>query len=272
MAENPKKDERKLTAYERWELPNLADGQDKPIFEKGILLKTEATVTSEEVDQSTLVYEPLTASQLEEIRSAAYEEGFAQGTEEGRKEGLEKGYEEGLEKGNAEGFETGHKQGYDEGHAEALTLAEEKLAQIEAQLELMQAELIAPITNIRSEIDELIFATVSRLVENISLIQLTQTAKDDLSKQLRMILDSVEDVEGKIRIRLNPEDYENLKEFGVLDRTGLHIELDDSLQQGGFFIDSKEFFVDGSIETRLQSVMDELKELHNQIRAEDDVS
>ena len=58
------KDERKLTAYERWELPHLEDNKPKDHSGPAILVQKETVVTTEEVDQDTLVYEPLTASQL----------------------------------------------------------------------------------------------------------------------------------------------------------------------------------------------------------------
>ncbi|MGE0080904.1 MAG: flagellar assembly protein FliH [Thiohalomonadaceae bacterium] len=62
----------KLTAYERWELPNVGTEQ--------------ARVTDEEVDAAAL-REMLSAEKLEEIRNQAHAEGFEQGRSEGLKAG-----------------------------------------------------------------------------------------------------------------------------------------------------------------------------------------
>ena len=61
----------KLTAYERWELPNMADGQGKP----------EPSIT--DVDEQEALAQPFTAEQLEAIQQEAYQEGFEQGRQEG---------------------------------------------------------------------------------------------------------------------------------------------------------------------------------------------
>lgn len=61
-----------LTAYERWELPNVGS--------------ETARVTAEELDASAL-REMLSAEKLEEIRNQAHTEGFEQGRNEGLKAG-----------------------------------------------------------------------------------------------------------------------------------------------------------------------------------------
>jgi len=69
-----------LTAYERWELPNV-----------GVPVAAEpAEPTAEEIDAAQL-RELLSAEKLEEIRSEAHKEGFEQGFEQGRREGQQAG-------------------------------------------------------------------------------------------------------------------------------------------------------------------------------------
>ena len=110
--------EKKLTAYERWELPNLeGESRNAKAQSFGLAIKDdEAVEITEEIDEDSVVYEPLTAQQLEEIRLAAYEEGFAQGQDEGQKAG----YEEGFAKGQDEGHQQGIEQGHEAGRSEAL--------------------------------------------------------------------------------------------------------------------------------------------------------
>src|SRR5690606_5800997 len=85
----------KLTAYERWELPNI--GTDQPAARP----KTDAQQK----------VRPPTAEEIEVIRQQAFDEGkqegYAAGFEEGRQAGLVAGTEQGIE----QGFEQGLKDG-----------------------------------------------------------------------------------------------------------------------------------------------------------------
>lgn len=261
MTEDEKKSSRKLTAYERWELPHLQDPAPKQSSGPAVLVQSEATVAAEEVDQDSLVYEPLTASQLEEIRSAAYEEGFSQGKEDGWNQGLEEGRLEGLDQGRQEGHEEGKEAGFAEGKEEALAEAREKLSYVESLVNQIADELQAPLEASRDSVEKVVYQTVSRLVQNITQVQLTDVAQETLSLQLKHALDATEGFASSARIRVNPSDLEFVKEMEATQRIRLQFEADPGIEQGGFFLDGKNFFVDGSIETRLSQTLAELDQL-----------
>ena len=66
-------DGEKLTAFERWELPNMGKPEPPP-----------PQVEEVEVDE----VQPLTAEQIAEIEDAARKEGYAKGFEQGQRDGL----------------------------------------------------------------------------------------------------------------------------------------------------------------------------------------
>ncbi|MCV2401395.1 FliH/SctL family protein [Marinomonas sp. C2222] len=260
-ADNSDKDVRKLTAYERWELPHLDGGEAVVDSGPAILVRKETVVTSEEVDQESLVYEPLTASQLEEIRSAAYDEGFIQG----EKEGHERGYADGSLKGEAEGFEKGHLEGYEAGLEKGLLEAKEdakvKLEAIETLLQSAVSEIVSPLENSRAAVEAILYESMTRMVENICLTSMTQEASQELKSQLTRVFEEIGEYEGSIKIRLNSDDVAVLSELDVISRLNLKVETDDLLVKGSFVLDSKSFHIDGRIEQRLAAVFDEIRNL-----------
>ncbi len=259
--EDEKKIERKLTAYERWELPNLENNKVTEDTGPAILIQKDTSITTEEVDQDSLVYEPLTASQLEEIRSAAYDEGFIQGEGDGHA----KGYEDGLAKGEPEGFEKGHAegliQGREEGEAAAKEIAQSQLESVEKLLADVVREITMPLEESRAAAETILYQTMTRLIENVCLSQMKEEAHTVLKAQLSRIFEEIGEYEGRIRLRLHPNDISVLEALAVRDRLTLQVDEDESLIEGGFLLDSKSFHVDGRVEQRLETVCNELRHL-----------
>lgn len=255
------KDERKLTAYERWELPHLEGSKPKENSGPAILVQKETVVTTEEVDQDTLVYEPLTAAQLEEIRSAAYDEGFIQGEEEGHK----KGHSDGFAKGEVDGFEKGHEegslQGVEEGKVQARADAKAQLEALESLLINVVQEMTQPLESSRLAAENILYQTMVRIIENVCLSKMEQDGHQVLKEQLSRVLDELGEYAGRVKLRLHPDDVSIIDELGVKERLTLQLETDDTLISGGFVIDSKSFHIDGRVEQRLDAVCTELRHL-----------
>ncbi|NVK72496.1 flagellar assembly protein FliH [Marinomonas sp. CT5] len=258
------KDERKLTAYERWELPHLDNNQAKSNSGPAILVQKNAVVTTEEVDEESLVYEPLTASQLEEIRSAAYEEGFIQGEEEGHK----KGHADGFSKGEVDGFEKGHEEGrllgIDEGMSQAKADAKLQLENIETLLANVVQEMTFPLEESRAAAENILYQSMIRIVENVCLSKMSEDGHKVLKEQLSRVFDEIGEYEGRVRLRLHPDSVAVLDELGVKERLTLQLETDATLVSGDFVIDSKSFHIDGRIGQRLEAVFNELSHLSTQ--------
>lgn len=261
MSDKQEKSERKLTAYERWELPHLENNASREHSGPAILIRKDTMVTTEEVDQDSLVYEPLTASQLEEIRSAAYDEGFIQGEEEGHK----KGHSDGFAKGEVDGFEKGHEEGrllgIEEGKAQAREVAEAQLESIEALLANIVKEITSPLEESRTAVEDVLYHSMARIIENVCLAKMQQEGHKVLKEQLTRVFDEIGEYEGRVRLRLHSNDIVVLEELGVKSRLTLQVEADDSLVSGSFVIDSKSFHIDGRLEQRLEAVWEELRHL-----------
>ncbi|MGO2513211.1 FliH/SctL family protein [Marinomonas polaris] len=255
------KGERKLTAYERWELPHLENNKPNASSGPALLIQKNTSFTTEEVDEDSLIYEPLTASQLEEIRSAAYDEGFIQGEEEGHK----KGHSDGFAKGEVDGFEKGHQEGrsigIDEGLAQARAEAQIKLEALEALLANVVKEITLPLEESRAAAENILYQSMARIIENVCLSKMTEDGHQVLREQLTRVFDEIGEYEGRVRLRLHPADVTILDELGIKDRLTIQLETDDSLINGGFVIDSKSFHIDGRVEQRLEAVCDELRHL-----------
>ncbi len=260
--QNKDKNERKLTAYERWELPHLENNISKANDTgPAILIKKSHVEEIEEVDEDSLVYEPLTASQLEEIRSAAYDEGFIQGEEEGHK----KGHADGFSKGEVDGFEKGHEDGHqigvEEGKEQAKVQAQSQLEALETLLANVVKEIVQPLEDSRSAAESILYQTMARMIENVCLSKMTQDGHQVLKEQLSKVFEEIGEYEGRVRLRLHPDDVSILEDLGVRDRLTLQLDLDDSLTSGDFVIDSKSFHIDGRIEQRLKAICSELHQL-----------
>lgn len=251
--------EKKLTAYERWELPQLEAAANAKQSSQALALKTDDAVeVSEEIDEGSLVYEPLTAQQLEEIRLAAYEEGYAQGHEEG----LKAGHEEGSLKGHEEGFQQGLEQGMAEGTEKALqegiALAESRLGSIEQLLASVLNEFEHPLESSRDQLEHLLQSATKRIVEHVIKRELSESSDALLTSELEKVLNTLGEQEGRAVLKVHPDSVEAAQALALDQRLTLKIKPDSSLIEGGFILDSHAFYVDGTIESRLSDVLKSL--------------
>lgn len=272
MSEDANKEGHKLTAYERWELPHLKNPTPRHDTGPSILLRKDSTIVHEEIDEASLVYEPLTASQLEEISSAAYDEGYVQGLEEGYQAGLEKGHAEGFAKGLEEGTEKGTIEGSEKGMEQGVSEAREKLLAVEELLETLRVELESPLHDCKDQVEKIIYQSVKRLVENVTHTQLAETADQTLTAQVTHLMQGLEDLEQPIRLRVHPDTIDLIKTFTVFDRVSIKVEGDESLLPGGFLLDSKGAYIDASIEQKVKLILDDLHTIYPRSEADSDGS
>ncbi|SBS24953.1 flagellar assembly protein H [Marinomonas aquimarina] len=252
--------EKKLTAYERWELPNL-EGQSsnakKPSHALAIK-DNEAVEVTDEIDEDSVVYEPLTAQQLEEIRLAAYEEGFAQGHQEGQKAGYDEGFAQGQEEGQQQGLEQGHEAGKNEAHTQGIELAQAHLGELENLLNATLKEFERPLESTRERLESLLQMATKRMVEHVVRRELSEEASDLIHNELEKILNSLGDSEGRAVLMVHPKTIEAIEALAAEQRLTIKIKPDPSLLEGGFILDAHDFYVDGTVESRLNDVLKSL--------------
>lgn len=224
-----------LTAYERWELPLLdASGNEIP--------------REEERD-----VRPLTAADLSAIRDAAREEGFREGRDAGYQEGLaqgrDSGHEEGLQTGLAEGREQGRKQGYEE----ARTAIDSKLE----RLEQVMAELLLPIRRQEDELETALVNLTTVLARTVVFRELTIDSSQ-IHKVVRKALAALPSTADNIRIRINPEDCELVREAAARLDTQVSIVEDEEILPGGCKVETRQSLVDFTVEKRFQRTVQKM--------------
>ena len=224
-----------LTAYERWELPLLdASGNEIP--------------REEERD-----VRPLTAADLSAIREAAREEGFREGREAGYQEGLAQGrasgHEEGLQAGLAEGRELGEKQGHDEARADIDSKLE--------RLEQVMADLLLPIQRHEDELETALVNLTTVLARTVVFRELTIDSSQ-IHKVVRRALAALPSTADNIRIHINPEDCELVREAAARLDTQVSIIEDDDILAGGCKVETRQSLVDFTVEKRFQRTVQKM--------------
>ena len=164
-----------------------------------------------------------------------------------------------------DGFEKGHEEGrllgVEEGKAQAQADAKIQLEALEALLSSVVQEITQPLEDSRAAAENILYQSMTRIIENVCLSKMTQDGHQVLKEQLSRVFDEIGEYEGRIKLRLHPGDVSVLDELGVKERLTLQIENDDTLISGGFVIDSKSFHIDGRVEQRLEAVCSELSHL-----------
>ena len=130
-----------LELLKRWPSPVLSSDKKAPPGKTNALNKTlplQKTAAAEVDEEAQLEIKPLTADDIEQIRQAAFEEGFGQGKEEG----FSKGYEEGREQGNADGIAHGQAEGKKLGLEQAAAEIEQKKLELATLLDQLQQPLL----------------------------------------------------------------------------------------------------------------------------------
>ncbi|MCP4288393.1 MAG: flagellar assembly protein FliH, partial [Gammaproteobacteria bacterium] len=193
---------------------------------------------------------PPTAEEIEAIRQAAYDEGFA----EGKQTGFDEGKAEGLEAGKAEGLEQGHQEGLAQG-------LEDGKAQIEQQTELWQSlveNLHAPLQQADEQVRKEIVKLSVALARSVIRTEVT-LSENVILQALSEGLKALPVEETQYKIHLNPEDIALVTEhFGeeTIQAKGWTLIDTPALSRGGCDIVTQNNAVDLSIERRCKNVLD----------------
>lgn len=215
-----------LTAYERWELPNI-DG--------GAINKSRSATVRKPV-------KPLTADDLEKIRQEAYQAGF----EEGKKEGFEQGKQEGLIAGKKQGHQDGFKQGMQDGQV--------KIDQTVAQLRQCLQNLSNPI----QEQAHLVEQAMLNLALAVSRAVIHRELKLDSTQVLATIQNAIQhlpDMSTGIKVRLSPQDAEFARQAKDSFENAFEVIADPSVQAGGCLMETSSQLIDYTIEKRFQKTV-----------------
>ncbi|MBU1310635.1 MAG: flagellar assembly protein FliH [Gammaproteobacteria bacterium] len=243
---------------QHWHTPDLTNESRPDTGRTNALNLTlpQARKVRQELEEEVVV-KPLTAEDIEQIRQAAYDEGFAQGKEEG----FSKGYSEGREQGTQDGLLQGQAEGKKQGLAQGEQELTERLAQLTGLIEQMQKPL----------------ASVDRKVEQqllqLSLAMAQAVIAVEVQTNPKVILQAVTEATSalpldaaQIRIRLHPDDMAVIEQFyptTQLAERGWQLQTDATVAQGGCLVETARSSVDRSLSQRLQSSLEHFIQLQD---------
>lgn len=237
-----------LTAYQRWELPNV-DPPSEP--------ESSPDAPPAQADESArkgpraprASTAPPTLDEIEAIQREAQEEGFAAGYQEGRREGRDQGYKKGQAEGHAEGYQRGFAEGLNAGRDEAL-LRVQKLDQI---LTALSDPLAALDRAVEEELVVLAIGIARQLVRRE-----LRTSPGEIVAVVRGAVGLLPVASVGIQVRLHPEDARLIREvlsLGPDDRPVWQIIEDQALSRGGCVVNSELSRIDATVEKRLGAVI-----------------
>ena len=217
----------------------------------------EVKEVSESVKESSKIkldLEEEVKRKLDQARKEGFEKGYKEGFEAGRKEGYEKGRQEGINQGRKEGFDKGFKDGFDrgfeEGKAEARRVIEERYNSILDRA----AESIETLCDLQREFRERL-----RLIEDLAVSVVCTAMKklffvvpeeEVVANTVRELLDRVAEGQ-KVKLKLNPKDYDVIKERLSLPDT-VSVATDSSLKRGACVVETTTGVIETSVEERLR--------------------
>ncbi|MGC8119406.1 flagellar assembly protein FliH [Marinobacter sp. VGCF2001] len=219
-----------MTAWERWELPLLD--------ERGNQVAQEEEVR------------PLTASDLEEIRTAAREDGF----QEGRAAGHSEGFEQGRSEGHQAGYAAGEAEGRAYGEQQAQEQTRQEVASRMERLEHLMGELLLPIQRHEEELESVLVNLSTVLARAVVFRELSMDSSH-IRQVVRRALSELPSTADSLRIHIHPDDIEPVREVAERLETAAVIVEDESVMAGGCKVESRHSLVDFTVEKRFQRVV-----------------
>ena len=197
----------------------------------------EAQSTVEDVADNTL--QPITLEELEQIRQEAYQEAYN------------------------EGFAVGEKEGFHSGQLKAQHESEAVLTARLHVLEQLMQQLLEPIAQQDQALEHMLLELLIQLVREVIRRELVLDSSQvgTIVKEALKLLPMGAD---NIRIHVHPQDFMQIKALRERHEEQWRILEDDTLMPGGCRIETEHSQIDASIETRLQRVIDQLLEQHQE--------
>jgi flagellar assembly protein FliH len=193
---------------------------------------------------------PLTAEDIENIRQAAFDEGFNQGKEEG----FAKGHEEGKVSGHEEGVASGHQEGIETGLAEG----KENIDEQSSAWQSLTEQLHKPLLDVEKNVEQQLIHLVVQLTEAITL-QEAKTNPDILIGAISAGIKALPSQEAQTQILLHPSDIKRVeKQFGAkhVQEQGWRLLAAPQLAPGSCQIENSTSNIDLSIKSRIKEVLD----------------
>ena len=222
------------SAYQRWEMTSFGDERPSALAQRAAEAEKAAAARAYEPPQQQQqppqpAIQLPTAEELEAIRAAAHDEGYAEGLDAGQAAGHAAGYEEGLALGRAEAAEElDHLRRLATTFGDAVTEADETISNDVLELALHLAR---------------------------GMVRTAFDVKPDLILPVvREAIDYLPNLQQPALLMLHPEDALIVRSSigHELDKSGWRIVEDESLARGGCRVDTASNQIDAQIASRWQ--------------------
>lgn len=239
----------KQTEHDTWGIPDVQDktGDPDKINALGLKRSWRYEPPEESVEEEPV---PLTAEEIEEIRQAAYEEGFNQGKEEG----FSKGYDE----GKAQGHEQGVLEGKEEGLTQGLEQGQEQITQIAQNWQGLVDTLHKPLADVEQNVEQQLLHLVAQLVEAVTAVE-AKTNPEILLNAIAEGMKALPANEPNTQVQLNPLDVSVVEaQFGAeyIAEKGWRLLPAPHVEQGSCQIENSTSNIDLTIKSKLKDVLD----------------
>ncbi|MDO6680258.1 MULTISPECIES: flagellar assembly protein FliH [unclassified Shewanella] len=198
--------------------------------------------------------DPNSAEPSWEDYQQAFDKGFDEGVTKGHEAGLVSGHEEGLQKGYASGFN----QGRIEGQQKGKDSIDEQLNSIMAPLSAMKSLLEEGHTQQVMQQQDLILELVRRVSIQVIRCELTLQPQQILAL-VEETLAAIPDDPTEVKIHLEPSAVTKLRELAADKIQHWTLVADSNISAGGCRILSDKSDADASMETRLNSCLDQVE-------------
>lgn len=237
---------------EQWELPDVglpdnasrnpnALGYEADWYQQ----KTETQV----IDEPEAEQQPLTLEEIEAIRQAAYDDGFA----EGREQGLAAGHAEGFEKGQREGHEAGVLQGYQTGFEQG----ESAVNQVVAHWQTLVDHLAKPSAQADHQVEQQLVWMAMQLAKTLIRTDV-HLAPDLLLATIKEGISQLPMAEDGVTLELHPDDLMLVQSAytpEVCEKRNWTLQPEPGLQRGDVVLRSSSSSIDLLLEQRIDQVM-----------------
>ena len=220
-----------------WDLPSF----DEPSLAEEPLASVPAAGDEAVVEVEDITIEevqPLTLEDVEAVRQDAWNEGFS----------------------------AGEKDGFHAGQLKAAQEAQAVLSAKVAGLENVMQQFFDPIAQQDQALEEAMLDLVLRISEQVIQRELTLDSSQ-IKQVVRECLKVLPVGSTAVRVYINPQDFEQIKALRERHEEHWKIIEDDDLLPGGCRFESLNTRVDGSIETRIAHIAQQILEQQRELQS-----
>ena len=249
----PKSDQhqdKKSAQVDTWSVPNVQSDIEEVQEQTNALGKSRNWRYEPPEESNVAEPVPLTAQDIEDIRQAAFDEGFSQG----KADGFAKGFEEGKVSGHEAGLSTGHEEGVAQGLAEGKETSDQQVAAMQALIE----QLHQPLLNVEKNVEAQLLQLVVQLTQAVTKHE-AKTNPDILLSAIAEGIKALPGQESQTQILLNPQDIKLVEQqFGAshIKEQGWRLLAAPQLSPGSCQIENSTSNIDLSVKSRLNEVLE----------------